>query len=185
MKAEIPISDALRVKVDPACSLDQPIFAPMNSGDVGYDLACWLDEDFIEIPPHESVDIPTGISVKLPSGTWAEIRPRSSTIFKRKLIVGTGTIDSGYVGPLSVCVINVNTTPVKVHRGERLAQLVLMTRIVRPIVKVDILPETERGQNAMGSTGGFHTRHEVIEIDKMKIDTGPPEGLSSLTIKSR
>lgn len=167
MKAEIPISDALQVKVDPTCSLDQPIFAPMNPGDVGYDLACWLDEDFIEIPPHESVDIPTGISIKLPSGTWAEIRPRSSTIFKRKLIVGTGTIDAGYTGPLSVGVFNPSTTPVKVHRGERLAQLVLMHRIVRPIVKVDELPETVRGDKAMGSTGGFHEK--VVDQDNRKV----------------
>lgn len=155
MKVDIPLSDALQVLVDPTCSLDQPIFAPINSGDVGYDLACWLDEDFIEIPPHESVDIPTGISIKIPDGLWAEIRPRSSTIFKRKLIVGTGTIDSGYIGPLSVCVINVNAVSVKIHRGERLAQLVLMQRIIRPIARVDELPNTERGYGAMGSTGGF------------------------------
>ena len=96
------------------------------------------------------------MSIKLPDGVWAEIRPRSSTIFKRKLIVGTGTIDSGYVGPLSVCVINVNANPVKIYRGERLAQLVLMNRVIRPIVRVEELPETIRGHGAMGSTGGFH-----------------------------
>ena len=151
----IPLSDVIQVKVNESCTLDQPIFAPINPGDVGYDLACWLDDDYLDIEPHESVDIKTGISIKLPSGTWAEIRPRSSTIFKRKLLVGTGTIDSGYVGQLSVCVINVNKKVVRVYRGERLAQLVLMQRVIRPIVKVDALPATTRGHGAMGSTGGY------------------------------
>ena len=155
MDIKLPLSNTLQVHVDPSCSLDQPIFAPKNEGDVGYDLACWIDDDYIDIPPHESVNIETGISIKIPEGLWGEIRPRSSTIFKRKLLVGTGTIDSGYVGIISVCVININNKEVRVHRGERLAQLVLMPKTVVPISKVDNLPETERGVACMGSTGGL------------------------------
>jgi len=121
-------------------------------GDVGMDLIVNV-EDQVVIQPGEFADIPTGIAIKLPEGTWAAIRPRSSTFFRRRLIVYDGTIDNGYTGPLYIGVFNPGPDVQIIPEKAKLAQLVIFNRVpIEEVEYVDSLPETQRGEAGMGSS---------------------------------
>ena len=138
----------------PDCPNKDAIGKPAKKGDVGYDLKCWVDGDMIPIPPGEMVNIRTGVFLKLPENTWGDIRPRSSTFVKRKLFVMGGTIDEGYTGEISIFVWNPTNKTHTVENGDRLAQLVICPRVIKPLMIVDSLPVTERGATGLGSTNG-------------------------------
>ncbi len=145
----------LMVRIHPECPNENPICQPAKPGDVGYDLRAWVEEGdgtFV-VNPQKMINIRTGVYVKLPEGHWADIRPRSSTFAKRKLFVMGGTIDEGYTGELSVFIWNPTLEPNPIHNGDRLAQLVIHSRIVPNIEIVGDLPNTARGASGFGSTG--------------------------------
>src|SRR5687768_4799892 len=111
--------------------------------------------DTITLQPMQRLLIPTGLAIALPQGTEAQIRPRSGLALKRGLsIINTPcTIDSDYRGELRVPLINFDTQPQTLERGERFAQL-LVTRFLRiEWQQVDILPASGRGEGGFGSTG--------------------------------
>jgi len=145
----------LKIKVDPRCPNRQPILPPAKPGDVGMDMVCWVDDINckISVPPHKMVNVPIGASIKLPPNTWGSIRSRSSTFAKRELFVMDGTIDEAYVGPLFIYVWNPGSKAHEISNGERLAQLIIMPRIVPKLKYVDELPVTERAETGFGSTG--------------------------------
>jgi len=142
------------VRVHPECPNEDPISGPAKPGDVGYDLKTWVENDggtFV-VNPQKMVNIRTGVYIKLPEGYWGDIRPRSSTFAKRKLFVMGGTIDEGYTGELSIFIWNPTLEPHPIHNGDRLAQLVIHSRVVPPIEVVGNLPNTVRGTSGFGST---------------------------------
>lgn len=145
----------LLVIVDPDCRHENPISLPAKDGDVGYDLKAMINNEHgsIVIPPCSMVNVRTGVSFKLPNGVWGDIRPRSSTFAKRKLFVMPATIDPGYTGVISIFVWNPTDEPHDVVDGDRLAQLVLIPKVIVPIKIVTELPQTERGDSGFGSTG--------------------------------
>jgi dUTP pyrophosphatase len=106
----------------------------------------------INIEPESFMDVPCGIAIKLPSGMWGMITARSSTFYKRRLFVYQSVIDNGYIGPLNIGVYNPDHKYKEVKPLEALAQLVLMPIIIARTVKVDVLPETQRGARGFGST---------------------------------
>jgi len=115
----------------------------------GMDNTPWL-----EVPPGGYAEIETGVRVKVPEDAWAIITGRSSTAWKRRLIVIHGIIDTGYTGYLRTLVYNPNHVCKRVHEGDRLAQLIVMHKYnVGSIVEADELPETERGESGFGSSG--------------------------------
>lgn len=118
--------------------------------DAGLDLYI---PDQIELPPRTFVDVSTGWSIKVPDGFWGSLKARSSTFFKRSLIVHEGTIDSGYTGKLNIGVYNPNNEAIYLQTGDRIAQLVLIPLIIYPVRIVDDLPRTVRGSEGFGSTG--------------------------------
>jgi dUTP pyrophosphatase len=121
--------------------------------DAGLDLI--VSEDTV-IPPGEFRDVPCGVSVELPERTWAMITGRSSTLRKRRLLVSTGIIDTGYRGPLFAGVWNQDERlQVKVSKGDRIAQLILFANLTMryPMVRADALNPSERGVAGFGSTG--------------------------------
>lgn len=129
--------------------------APTQShpGDAGFDLYSYGDH---LIEPGQFLDVPTGIRVQLPSGAWAMITGRSSTIRRHELMVSTGIIDSGYRGPLFAAVTNLNgLRPFQVKDGMRLAQLIpfpnLADRLEMTIARE--LSPSERGESGFGSSG--------------------------------
>lgn len=119
----------------------------------GYDGRIEFDEWF-DIPPGSTVEIPTGLRICLPRDAWGNVRARSSTGFKHGLIVLDSVIDPGYVGSMYILVHNPTPNAVRIVQGMKLAQLVLIPRYnVTEVIKVDQLPKTERGETGFGSSG--------------------------------
>lgn len=108
-----------------------------------------------EIPSGETMLIETGISIELPQGTEAQIRPRSGLALKHSITVlnTPGTIDAGYRGEIGVILINHGKHPFKVLKGMKIAQMVIAPVIRAEIEEVDSLSETIRGEGGFGSTG--------------------------------
>lgn len=119
--------------------------------DAGYDLYTVGDH---EILPGEFVDVPCGVSVDLPEGTWGMITGRSSTLRKRGLLVSQGVIDEEYTGPLYAGVQNLKNNPVVVKNGERVAQFILHLAPGQDYTPNWGTPRQKtRGSNGFGSTG--------------------------------
>lgn len=125
-----------------------------HSDDVGLDLYTW-GHDWV-IDPGEFRDVDCGIRVEFPEGVWGMIVGRSSTLRKKKLLVMTGIIDTGYTGPLFAGVQNMSPYPTKIEEGERVAQLVLFPNVTERIsvVRVEKLGKNGgRGERGFGSSG--------------------------------
>ncbi len=120
--------------------------------DAGFDLYC--DADLV-VEPATFVDVPLGVAIKVPEGTWGLLTARSSTLRKHGLMVAQGIIDCGYTGPLFAGVWNMTDQPVQITRGMRLVQYILMPNASLGVdaVQVAELPKTERGASGFGSSG--------------------------------
>lgn len=121
-------------------------------GDAGYDLVCSKDT---RIPYNGFADVPCGIKVELPVGTWALLVGRSSTLRRRELMVAQSVIDQEYRGELFAGVWNLGEKGAEVKQGERIAQLIPFAQESRGLVmeRVDELERSERGERGFGSTG--------------------------------
>jgi dUTP pyrophosphatase len=99
--------------------------------------------------------IPTGISIELPLGLEAQVRPRSGLALKHGITVlnSPGTIDADYRGEISVVLINHGEEDFMVERASRIAQLVIAPVVQLEILVVDALSTTTRGIGGYGSTG--------------------------------
>lgn len=120
----------------------------------GLDLYACIEEDII-INPKEIKLIPTGISIELPDGYEAQIRPRSGLAVKYGITVlnTPGTIDPDYRGEIMVIIINLGEKPFKITKNSRIAQMII-TKFERVNLKLtDILTPTKRNNNGFGSTG--------------------------------
>jgi dUTP pyrophosphatase len=109
----------------------------------------------LELAPLGRVLVPTGLAIALPTGTEAQIRPRSGLALRHGIsIINTPcTIDSDYRGEIRIPLINFDGETQVIAHGERIAQLLVaeVSRIDwRP---ADELPESERGSGGFGSTG--------------------------------
>jgi dUTP pyrophosphatase len=109
----------------------------------------------VVLNPGEIKLIPTGISVAIPPGFEAQIRPRSGLASKHGItLVNTpGTIDSDYRGVISLIVTNLGKEPYPIKRGVRLAQMVIQQVIQAEIQEVEELPATVRAAGGFGHTG--------------------------------
>jgi dUTP pyrophosphatase len=132
-----------------------PLPAYAHRDDAGADLVTAID---VEIAPGERVVVPTGTAVALPAGYAGFVHPRSGLAAHSGIgiVNAPGTIDAGYRGEIKVILINHDPrTPVRLRRGDRIAQL-----IVQPVERVEFvaaetLPDSERGEGGHGSTGGW------------------------------
>ncbi len=99
--------------------------------------------------------IPTGVSIALPEGYEAQIRPRSGLALKNGLTVlnTPGTIDADYRGEIQVILINLGQEPFEISPGMRIAQMIIAPVSAPELVRVDSLSETARGAGGFGSTG--------------------------------
>lgn len=120
--------------------------------DAGLDL---ISIEELEIPSKESRLIHTGISIELPQGTEAQIRPRSGLALKHQITVlnTPGTIDKGYRGEIGVILINHGKNSFKVTMGMKIAQMIVTPIIHVEVEEVDSLSDTSRGNGGFGSTG--------------------------------
>lgn len=120
----------------------------------GADLyACTEGE--IEIAPHSTAMIPTGIALELPVGYAGFIYARSGLASKRGLAPANkvGVVDCDYRGEVIVALHNHGESAQKIAAGERVAQLVVAPYITADFEEVDELSSTERGTGGFGSTG--------------------------------
>ena len=123
----------------------------------GMDLrAALADNDPMTIAPGATAMVPTGLSMALPQGFEAQIRPRSGLAAKFGVTVlnTPGTIDSDYRGEVKVILINHGTEDFTINRGDRIAQMVITPVTQGIFQETDELPDTDRGEGGFGSTGG-------------------------------
>lgn len=146
----MPSVEVLLTRLDPGV----PVPSYATPGDAGADLVTTTDE---VVDPGERVTVGTGVAIALPEGYAAFVHPRSGLAARVGLsIVNTpGTIDSGYRGEIRICLVNHDLRePIKLRRGDRIAQLVVQ-RVEHAVFReVDELGETRRGTGGYGSTGG-------------------------------
>jgi dUTP pyrophosphatase len=150
--ATAPVSqlDVLVTRLDPAIPL--PGYA--RPGDAGADL--FAAED-VDLAPGERALVGTGIAIALPEGYAGFVHPRSGLAAKHgvTLVNAPGTIDAGYRGEIKVILLNTDRArPVSLRRGDRIAQLVVQRVENVTFREVPALPESARGDNGFGSTGG-------------------------------
>lgn len=131
---------------------DVPLPRYAHDGDAGLDL-CTAEDVVLE--PGGRVAVATGLAVAVPMGWVGLVHPRSGLALRQGLTVANapGTIDAGYRGELKVILVNLGDEPVKIVRGDRVAQLVLQQVGQAEIVEVDDLDDTVRGAGGFGSTG--------------------------------
>lgn len=120
----------------------------------GMDIAAALQEDCI-LQPQDICLVPTGLAVALPEGFEIQVRPRSGLASKHgiTLINSPGTIDADYRGEIKIALINLGHEPFTIHRGDRIAQLVLAPVCHALLQPVTRLEETARGTGGFGHTG--------------------------------
>lgn len=118
--------------------------------DAGLDLCA---KESITLAPGERKGIPTGIALVIPEGYVGLIWDKSGVALKRGLKTMGGVIDAGYRGEIIVIAKNLSKEPLSFSVGEKVAQL-LIQKVEHPFIEeVPELPESERGEQAFGSTG--------------------------------
>lgn len=120
----------------------------------GVDLCASIEEP-MKILPWEKEIIPCGISISMPRGLEAQVRPRSGLAFKHGItILNTpGTIDSDYRGEIKVVLINLSKQEFLIQPKDRIAQMVFSNVSQVKFKEVDDLDTTKRGTDGFGSTG--------------------------------
>jgi dUTP pyrophosphatase len=133
-----------------------PLPAYATPGAAGMDVVAAED---VTLAPGARHAVATGFSLAIPEGYEVQVRPRSGLALKHGISVPNtpGTIDSDYRGELKVILINHGAEPFPIHRGDRIAQLVLAPVTLAAWQEVAELDETARGAGGFGSTGG-HAR---------------------------
>ena len=137
-----------------------PLPSYQSAAAAGLDLLAAVPADApLVIAPGRHAAVPTGVAIALPTGTEAQVRPRSGLARQHRVTVlnAPGTIDADYRGEIQVLLINHGAEPFAVARGMRIAQLV-----VAPVARVRLsevpgLGETPRGAGGFGSTGASGT----------------------------
>lgn len=135
----------MKIKLDPWAIM--PTRA--HETDAGLDLYAPEDKT---LWAHSSVIFDTGVHVQLPPNTAGMLKSKSGLYFDRG-ITSDGVVDVGYTGSIHVKLYNHSDVYYMINRGDKISQLVIVPIIIPPIVVVDELEESERGDNGFGSTG--------------------------------
>ncbi len=150
------MSEALRVRIlriNPN-KTDIPLPEYSTEGSAGMDVCAAVDAE-VMIQPGETALIPTGFIIELPPGHEAQIRPRSGLAIKHGLGIlnSPGTIDSDYRGEVKIIVTNFGKNPYTVHRGDRIAQMIVAAYERVKWEESDSLEKSSRGDGGFGHTG--------------------------------
>jgi dUTP pyrophosphatase len=133
---------------------DIPLPQYMTPHAAGMDLYAAVTGEMV-IKPGERKLIPTGISIALPPGFEAQVRPRSGLAINHGISVlnAPGTIDADYRGEIKVILANFSEEPFLIKRGDRIAQMIIHSVVQGEWVAVDELPQSERNDGGFGHTG--------------------------------
>ena len=128
-----------------------PVYAHGPLEDAGMDLR---RVEAITILPAQTYAVATGLSMEVPPGYEAQIRPRSGLAFKHSITIpnSPGTIDPAYRGEVKVILLNLGTLPFVVQPGDRIAQMVIAKYEAIEWHESE-LTDTERGAGGFGSSG--------------------------------
>jgi dUTP pyrophosphatase len=112
-------------------------------------------DETVTLKPGQRAMIPTGLSMAMPIGYEAQIRPRSGLAAKNGVSVlnTPGTIDSDYRGELKIILINLGDEDFTITRDMRIAQMIIAPVVQAQLVETDGLSQTQRGTGGFGSTG--------------------------------
>jgi dUTP pyrophosphatase len=132
---------------------DLPLPERATEGAAGYDLRS-AEEDF-DLEPGVPRAVATGLRMELPHGVEGQVRPRSGLALRHAVTVpnAPGTIDPDYRGEVKVPLLNLGPDPVRIRRGDRIAQLVIARFETPEVEEVESLGESTRGEGGFGSTG--------------------------------
>jgi len=142
---------------------DAKILTKGTRGAAGHDLYAIEDKT---IPARGQQVVKTGISLRLPNGTYGRIAPRSGLAVKHGITVNAGVIDQDYTGEIGEILVNLFNYDYHVQQGERIAQLIPEKVLDTQCQEVTRLEDTKRGTKGFGSTD---TRR--IEIDEISTKT--------------
>ena len=144
------MSVAIKFKMLEGCEDLAP--ARAHGDDAAYDLRSRTD---LTIEPGKVALVPTGLTLELPVGYEAQVRPRSGLALKHSsgVLNSPGTIDAGYRGEVCSILFNFGETPFEIRRGDRISQMVIAALPDVEMVPADTLSETGRGAGGFGSTG--------------------------------
>jgi dUTP pyrophosphatase len=131
-----------------------PLPSYATEGSAGMDLRANLAEA-ITLQSLERTLVPTGLSIELPEGYEAQVRPRSGLAIKQGLtcLNTPGTIDSDYRGEIKVILINLSNESQTIQHGDRIAQMVISKVAKADLIEVQFLNDTTRGEGGFGHTG--------------------------------
>jgi dUTP pyrophosphatase len=132
---------------------DMPLPERAHPGDAGFDLRSAVN---VEVGPGERAMVPTGLAVAIPEGHAGLVLPRSGLASKHGLTLANapGLIDAGYRGEIICAVVNLDREgAVRISRGDRIAQLVVVEVPDLLPSWADELPSSTRGEGGFGSTG--------------------------------
>jgi dUTP pyrophosphatase len=131
-----------------------PLPCYATEGAAGMDVCAAVSAD-ITLQPGETVLVPTGFSIELPQGYEAQVRPRSGLAIKHSvgILNAPGTIDSDYRGEVKVILTNFGKNEFIVHRGDRIAQMVVARYERVHWEETGTLESTDRGAGGFGHTG--------------------------------
>ena len=144
----------LTVSVRRVGKVDVALPTYQTDGAAGMDVRAAIEEP-LTLGSLERRLVPTGLSLEIPEGFEAQVRPRSGLAAKLGVTVlnAPGTIDSDYRGEVGVVLVNLSTEPCTIAPGDRIAQLVF-AKVERAMLVVRAeLTETTRGAGGYGSTG--------------------------------
>ena len=149
---------SVEIKVKRLVAAVEPTELPFptyqTKGSAGADLYAAVSSDIV-LTPGERALVPTGISLELPWGYEAQVRPRSGLALKHGVTTlnAPGTIDADYRGEVGVLLINHGSADFTVSRGDRIAQLVIAPVTQGHFIATAILSNTDRGHGGFGHTG--------------------------------
>jgi dUTP pyrophosphatase len=151
------IETSLSIKIRrlrPQQDADIPLPKYMTPQSAGMDICAAIDNS-CTIDPGEILTVPTGIAMAIPAGFEIQIRPRSGLAARYGigLINSPGTIDADYRGEVMIPLINLGQKPFMLHRGDRVAQMIVQKVYQANFNLVDTLDETDRNTGGFGHTG--------------------------------
>jgi dUTP pyrophosphatase len=125
-----------------------------TKGSSGMDIRAAIDSDTL-LPSGKIFLIPTNLSVEIPGGFELQVRPRSGIAAKHGISIlnAPGTIDSDYRGEIKIILINLSDKEFVIHRGDRIAQLVLSKVFSAEIIETNKLKRSKRGKGGFGHSG--------------------------------
>lgn len=142
-------------------TLNEGAKAPIYSSDgaIGLDLFAHINfrnDGTVTLRPGQRMGFPTGVKMAIPEGYYGRVAPKSGLASKAGLDVLAGVIDSDYRGEIIVLLINLGQSPVVIHNGEKIAQLIFEKAVkATHFHQVESLDETKRGEGGFGSTGSW------------------------------